>query len=206
MVSTPKSRKGKATRRVGKRSGKVLTIPELKQSFDAVEAGVKDILKRGDTSEKQIKEFQALWRSIFHRTISTEAAEGYLRVKRGAPVAGPKKTRKAQRGGAGAIAGAPLDYMTRPGVDGVYGSFPTYQAQGLSFYNSINKDAMFQGCGRQDITPVVPASIGDNTFMKGGGTPPAGTPTSVGQDIHTYWQGKPLAKSPDPSEGKLPLL
>jgi len=193
VSSTPKSRRGGATRRTGKRSTKVLTIPELKRSFDAVDAGVKDILKRGDSNEKQIKEFQGLWRSIFHRTISTDAAEGYLRVKRGAPVAGPKKTRKAQRGGA-ALAGAPLDYMTRPGIDGAYGNFPTYQAQGLSFYNTINKDGLFESCGKQDITPVVPASIGDNTFMKGGGIP------SLFETARTYWQGKPLSPSPDPSE------
>jgi hypothetical protein len=199
MVSlTPKSRKGGATRRLGKRATKVLTIPELKQSFDAVEAGVKDILKRGDANEKQIKEFQGLWRSIFHRTISKDAAEGYLRVKRGAPVAGPRKTRKSQRGGA-ALAGAPLDYMTRPGVDGAYGHFPTYQAQGLSFYNSINKDGLFESCGKQDTTPVVPASIGNNTVMKGGaaGSPP---PPSLFQGISTYWQGKAMPPSPDPSE------
>jgi hypothetical protein len=191
VSSTPTSRKGGATRRAGKRSAKVLSIPELKRSFDAVDTGVKDILKRGDSNEKQIKAFQGLWRSIFHRTISADAAEGYLRVKRGAPVAG--KTRKAQRGGA-ALAGAPLDYMTRPGVDGAYGNFPTYQAQGLSFYNAINKDGLFESCGKQDITPVVPASIGDNTVMKGGGLP------SLFETVQTYWQGKPMASSPDPSE------
>ncbi len=214
------SRKGqktrKGSRRVAQRGGsKALTIPELRTAFDALEQETRRILREGG-ADKQVKAFQAVWKRIFHRPVSAAAAEGYLAVKRAAPTPRANMTRKnKQKGGAAAaLAGAPLDYMTRPGVDGVHVSVPQYVSSGLSFYNTINQDALVKECGVTDITPKVPVSIGSNEVMKGGyksdlamasfRPAAASSPPNPVQAAQMYWLGKSLTgSSPDPSETKL---
>jgi len=218
-----RSRKGKATRKSGKSQVKPLTIPELKHTFDALDQGTRDILAK-EPKEKQTAQFQRLWRSLFHRPVSKEAAEAYLAMKRSPPVgfSGPYKRkgkhtmRHRMRGGA-ALAGAPLDYATRPGVYGEYGSFPSYDSSGLDFYNKINQDALTADCGKVDITPKVPVSIGSNEVgdMKGGGLSDyatlvsnrpvaASSPPSAFQEVQRYFAGQDKAgSSPDPSQFKL---
>ena len=151
-----------APRKTKKRSVRVNTIPALKHSFDSLEHAVSDILRSQLSPKQRVKKFQEVWRRIFGRPVDALAAEAYLKVKsrRGG-------TRK-QRGGA-AIAGAPLDFQTRPGVDGVHGSFPAYVGSGLGFYNTITQPGLFQSCGVQNITPNVPATMGSNLVTKGGG-------------------------------------
>lgn len=142
-----------------------LTIPELKHAWDEIHKTTHDILKEGKPAAEQIKEFQKMWKKIFHRPVSTESAEAYLRIKRlTATRHMGRKTRK-QKGGA--LAGAPLDSVTQPGVYGIHGSFPAYQSSGLGFYDNINKQGMFQECGIKDITPVIGSSTGSN--QAGGG-------------------------------------
>lgn len=199
------SRKGKPSRKANRKyrggfkstAKKALSIPELKAAFDALEQETVRILREG-SADTQLKEFKTAWQRIFHRPVSTEAAEGYLAVKRTAPRR--NNTRKTQKGGA-ALAGAPLDYMTRPGLDGAYVSVPKYLAGGLDFYNTINQTALSKDCGVVDITPKVPLTIGSNEVMKGGGAPPAtGNPPSPFNAAKLYWSGKPVGPSPDPSE------
>ncbi len=228
MAPKPSSRKGIKTRRRrgGGSKSKPLSIPELKHSFDELDAGVREILKSGAAAEQQTKKFQKLWQSIFHRPVPKEAAESYLAIKRSAPVAPPKaNTTRKMKGGAAPIAGAPLDYMTRPGVDGTYGSFPAYQTSGLAFYDKINQEGMYQECGIKDFTAKVPANMGSN--LAGGGARAKShtggalsdvarvainrpfapsVPPSVGQDVQDYFAGKQLGPSPDPSESKLKYI
>jgi len=193
-----------------------MSIPELKHAFDALDSETRRILKTVASKESQIKEFQRLWRRLFGRPVRPAAAEAYLAMKRSAPVAGVRgKTRKALKGGAAPLAGAPLDYTLRPGIDGVHGSFPTYQAQGLSFYNTVNQEGMVQECGVKDITPQVPADLGSNKFQAGGGPLAdlaqvisnrpfaASSPPTPQQDMADYWSGKGLGASPDPSQTRL---
>jgi hypothetical protein len=194
-------------------ASKALSIPELRAAFDAVEQETRVILREGSL-DKQIKQFQAVWKRIFHRPVSAAAAESYLAVKRAAPLPRVKNTTRRQKGGAAALAGAPLDYMTRPGVDGIHVSVPQYMSNGLSFYNHINQTAMSKDCGHVDITPKVPISIGNNEVMKGGYRSDLGmamfrpaaasSPPSPIEAAQMYWMGKSLSgSSPDPSETKL---
>jgi hypothetical protein len=193
------------------------TIPELKRSFDAIEAEATAILKETPNKAQRIKKFQEAWKKIFGRPVEATAADAYLTIKARKPSFAGKKTRRAkQRGGsAGALAGAPLDYATRPGVDGVYGSFPQYMSQGLSFYNTINQNAMLKDCGvpAKDITPNVPADMGSNQF--GGGIlgdaisalsarpVTASSPPGILQDMQDAWSGRPLGQSPSPDQTQL---
>jgi len=181
------------------------TIPALKRSFDSLEHAVSDILRSRDGQKQRVKRFQEAWRRIFGRPVEASAAEAYLQVKARGSSAKRGATRRGskQRGGA-ALAGAPLDFQTRPGVDGAHGSFPQYVSSGLGFYNTTNQNAMFKGCGSQDITPAVAADMGSN---KVGGGPVESTidalyslttrpfaataPPSLPVQLQSQWLGQP---------------
>jgi hypothetical protein len=202
------------------------TIPELKRSFDALEGHVASILHSTASQPQRVKKFQVAWRKIFGRPVDAAAAEAYLQVKSRRT---PKKTRKAQRGGA-ALSGAPLDHQTGPGIYGPHGVFPPYVASGLSFYDTVNQIGQFRGCGIEDSTPRIPADLGSNAFSKlsggGGGSSkkasqrggsflgdafssimgrpiPPSAPPSVLSDVQQAWLGRPLGPSPAPEDNPL---
>jgi hypothetical protein len=161
------SRKGKSTRKSKVLTGKLMNIPELKESFGFVDKATHELLKEGLDEKECIKKFQALWKSVFHRSVSAEAAKAFLELKRAASgktgKTGSRKL-KAQKGGASTpLGGAPLDYTTRPGVDGVYGSFPKYVVSGLDSYDKFNQIGMDSDPTR--AAPVVPRSIGSNDVV-----------------------------------------
>lgn len=143
-----------------------LTIPQLRKSFDHIDSWVES-----HVSKKSVKSlvpaFQEEWEKTFHREVDAKAAEAYLSLKsRSKPRLTKKK--RSQSGGAAPLAGAPLDYTTRQGVYGVYGNFPAYVSSGLNFYDSIWQDSLTANCGKENITPNIPASMGSNEVQKGG--------------------------------------
>lgn len=189
------------------------SIPELKRSFDALESEVGRILRNPNEAQR-IRQFQEAWRRIFGRPVEPIAASAYLQVK--SRDKGRGKSRKAQKGGmGGAIAGAPLDFQTRPGVDGVHGSFPPYITQGFGFYNTVNQEGMVKDCGIVDITPKVPADLGSNEFQKGGGmltdavsavlSRPmvSSSPSGFMDEMQAAWKGRDPSPSPAPEENPL---
>jgi hypothetical protein len=154
-----------------KRKGGVMTIPQLRKAFDHIETRTHDILTRYSDKKSRREAFQAEWKKVFHRDVDAGAADAYLdfasKKKRRAGAGATRKTK--QRGGMAALAGAPLDYSTRPGVYGPYGVFPAYVSSGFDFYNSINKDSLTEQCGKENITPKLPADIGSNVVGQKGG-------------------------------------
>lgn len=202
-----------------------LSLPELKGSFDRLRKECSEILRGKKDTKQRIKEFQKLWKDIFHHPVDATAAEAYLRVMgssvaRGKTAKGRASTKK-QKGGAAPIAGAPIDFQTRPGLDGVHGSFPQYLTAGLGFYNTINQEGMFKDCGVVDNTPVVPESIGSNKVGGGGKSAKGGgiisdfmtlattrpiestVPANPLQDAQTAWGGRALGASPLPEQNPL---
>lgn len=189
------------------------TIPPLKYSFDTLEMKVTEILKGTQNPGERLKKFQAAWKEIFGRPVEKVAAEAYLLVKT-KPHYG-KKTRK-QGGGGMPISGAPLDFQTRPGIDGVHGSFPPYLSSGLSFYNTINQDQLNKGVGLAAFNPAVPEDMGSN--LTGGGvlsdalflgtTRPSVSevPSNPINDLQTFIQGRPLPPSPNAAENPLKYM
>ena len=163
----------KTRRRSSTKKQKGMTIPDLKRAFDLIEKKVAGI-SQGTMAEK-VKEFQKHWKSVFGRDVSKPAAEAYLAVKK-------KGTRK-MRGGA-LLAGAPLDFQTRPGSDSG-GVYPAYVTSGLTDINN-------PGCGIKDSGVLLPEGLGSNKV--GGGT----IPSSVFQDLQTAYQGRRLPPSPAP--------
>ena len=143
--------------------GKVMTIPLLRKSFDHIDAWVSQRVKRSKIREL-IPAFQAEWKKTFGRFVDAKAAEAYLALKRMTTPRG-RTTRKQTGGSMAALAGAPLDYMTRAGSPGVYGNFPAYQTSGLDRYY---QDSMSAQCGKEDSTPTVPVDMGSARTQYGG--------------------------------------
>ena len=150
-------------------SGKLMNIPELKEAFGIIDAKTHELLKEGLDEKELVKKFQALWKSVFQRAPTPESAAAFLQVKRSSSAykKGTRKNKNNKQGGGGfaPLAGAPLDFTTRPGVDGVYGSFPSYVSSGLDSYNKFNQIGLDASCGKVDITPLVPRSIGSNEVV-----------------------------------------
>jgi len=196
------------------------TLVELKSVFDRIRKGAAVILRESTNKKQRIKKFQALCKDLFEYPVEPMAAEAYLSViERGDSRRG---TRRKQKGGM-----APPDFQTRPGIDGVHGSYPQYLTSGLGFMDTVNKEGMFQGCGKVDTTPVVPESIGSNKFSGGGGAPPGtsvlttlgdalflGTthpspstvPANPIQDMQDNWLGKNMGASPRPEQNPLKYI
>jgi len=186
MVSK-KTRRNKTSKRSG-----AMTIPELKRAFDKVEAKVQSM--RSLSMSEQIKQFQETWKEIFGREIEKSAAEAYLKVKMSEKSKKmTRKSKKTMKGGAAPLAGAPLDYQTRPGIDGPSVSYPAYLSAGLAGYDKFNQFAYKADCGVKDITPSLPAGLGSN---QAGGS----IPSTFFQDVATAYSGAPLPSSPAPED------
>lgn len=142
-----------------------MTIPQLRKAFDHIEEFSNALLHQTKDTTERRKAFQKEWLKVFHRQVDDKSADAYLQFEE-KKVKKSGKTKK-QKGGA-ALSGAPLDYSTRPGLEGMYGTFPAYVSSGLAFYNDINKEAPVAGCGVENTTPKVPISIGSNEVQKGG--------------------------------------
>jgi hypothetical protein len=189
------------TRKVSKK--KLSTIPELKRSFDHLDAETQKILVAPGSPLEKVKRFQKVWINIFHKTITKEAAEAYLAIKRKRR----GRTRK-QHGGM-----APLDYTLRPGIDGPYGHFPSYVQSGIDH----PMPGILEGCGVTNSGPQISQSLGTNMV---GGAPSlmdvgnafamrpitANIPPSVFQDIQSSMKGMPLGPPSDPVTNKPPYV
>jgi hypothetical protein len=153
--------KAKTTRKASK-SLKALTIPQLRKSFDHIDQWVNSHITK--PTKQLVPAFQAEWKKVFGRVVEAAAAAAYLDLKRS-----KGKTRRVgrplgQKGGAAALAGAPLDYTTHQGSYGVYGQFPAYQTAGLA----PPADSFSASCGNGELKTVIPPGMGSNEVQKGG--------------------------------------
>jgi len=142
----------------------LLTIPELRKAFDHMDKVVESLKKVSKHSfSDAVVSYREEWRKTFKRDLPPADAAAYLKFRFGVKPTRSMTRRSRMRGGASLpLAGAPLDYQTRPGVDGVYGNFPTYQTQGLDrFYGS----AISADCGKPNSFPT----DGSGASQEGGG-------------------------------------
>ena len=185
--------------------------------FNQLRKSSAEIIRSTPNTKERIRKFKQVWKELFHHPVDPMAADAYLRViEKG----NKNRTRRhKQRGGKQRGGSAPVEFQTRPGVDGVHGSFPQYLTGGLSFYDTINQQGMFKGCGIENSTPVVPQSIGSGGILSGGGgvvtalsdaitvattrPDPSGVPATTLQDAASAWHGQPLGASPQPSNNPL---
>jgi hypothetical protein len=133
-----------------------LSIPELRNAFEYIE-------EFADKCGGDVKAFREEWKKVFYKELDKESAKAYLEHI---------KDQGKKTGGA-ALAGAPLDYTTRPGVyitaginNGSYAQVPQYVASG--FWNP-EPARLLDPLPQQYRFPThVTSDIGSN-LVKGGG-------------------------------------
>jgi hypothetical protein len=110
--------------------------------------------------KEKAKSFAQEWKKVFGKTLPSKVSEDYVKHM----ISMKKKGRftRKHRGG-NHITGAPLDYMTRPGMNTPHGSFTPYIEKG--FWNP--QPGILKDCGTQQ--GVVPYSQTGNNSLKGGG-------------------------------------
>jgi len=142
-----------------------LTIPELRRAFEHIE-------EYAMAHMSDVKGLQEEWKKVFYKDLDKESALAYLEHVKTLPKKAKalRKTRST-KGGA-ALAGAPLEYMTRPGIyltqggidENSYAQVPKYVASG--FWNP-EMGISYDPVPGQPAWPVPYASTGSN-LVKGG--------------------------------------
>lgn len=174
------------TRKHKKSEKGIYSIPELRRSFEHIEAYLNDKIQRKETKEKMIRDVRKEWEEVFMKPLDHASAEALIedRMKL---VPSRRKTRK-HHGGAFAINGAPVDSVTRPGLylapaglpdqngglplskqsgGGPYGSFVQYVSNG---FQQPEMSIVSDPVKGQPAWPIPTADMGSNQFapLKGG--------------------------------------
>jgi hypothetical protein len=178
----------KTRRHTARKSEKgIASIPELRRAFEHIEEVVDRKVKQKVPKEEISKELRKEWHGVFFKVLDKKSADAYVEERMSQK--GRRVTRRARRssrskGGAQAIAGAPLDYMTRQGIYLAPGQIPTAQghlplSSGApsafgSYVQYVDKGFWNPEPGQsydpvpgQPPWPVVPAGMGSN-LVKGG--------------------------------------
>jgi hypothetical protein len=193
--------RGKTHKRARKqtKTPKVMTIPGLRKSLEHITAYGDHVVR----SEKSVKDaaskFASEWSKVFGKPLETSAAERYIRHIQTMKGKIGKKTRKVRGGGS---LGAPIDSLTRPGVELPYGNFLPYVKAG--FWNP--EPAIQYPTGRDQSILMPYAETGSNK-MSGGGLMDSisnglsaisfrpftsENPPSIQNDMMTAIRGQPL--------------
>jgi len=130
------------TRRASKKGAVYppMNIPELRRAFEHMEGWVLDNHKKGANA------FQEEWQKTFRKPVDRASAEAYIEhvlseskhAKKGKKGSQKHKQYNQSGGMAAPLAGAPLDYTTRPGLyitpgvnQGSYAQVPAYVQSGF---------------------------------------------------------------------------
>ena len=139
-------------------------LKKLRAAFDTMERFVEALRPKAKHSfSDAVSEYREEWHRVFKREISPADAAAYLKFRCGMKGKKAMTRRQRMRGGSNhPIAGAPLDYSLKAGVDGPYGQFPSYQSEGLDRYYG---SALTADCGKANGFPT----DGSAASQKGGG-------------------------------------
>ena len=157
------------------RAKDVKTLPELRRSFEYIDAFVHQ--RMSAPTERVVRELQTEWFRVFSKRLSKASATAFLEKKRQESRQKGQRRGTRKRGGAAPLAGAPHDYTTRPGVylpsagipnaeghlvgsHGPYGFFTSYLQSGFQ-----NPE---QAAAGEAQWPSPSAAMGTNTVQKGG--------------------------------------
>jgi hypothetical protein len=147
------SKKGKQS----KSKSHIMTIPELRRSFEHIETFVHQHKRSKDL----VKMLQEEWLKVFKKKLDKESASAFVNhtVKESGMI-----------GGGSQLTGAPLDYTTRPGLyispginQGSYAQVPNYVSSG--FWNPEPGQSYDRVIGQTVYPDRTPAGLGDNTVI-----------------------------------------
>jgi hypothetical protein len=167
------------TRKTRKHSEKgIHSIPELRRAFEHVEDAIDDMIRKRESKQDMISQIRKEWLKVFHKTLDKASADALVTHHMNARP-------KHMKGGAQAIAGAPLDYALRPGVyldqgkvpgvdggltktvGGGYGSYVQYVDHGFVNPEIAQLSDPVKG---QSVFPLAPrVDMGSNAFSAKGG-------------------------------------
>ncbi len=177
----------KHTRKAKGKKG-VLSIPELRRSFEHIETfGRKcahDVMKKKMSKSSAAEAYAKEWKRTFGRTLPAKSALSYIEHLLSVGMRGGSSERSgSQTGGM-----APVGWSdTQPGVYAAptlpgqtdaagytaYGSFPNYVEKG--FDAMMWKDGLASTCGKQDSFPMPAADLGNNAVTPNGAIPVGST-------------------------------
>ena len=159
--------KSKTKSKKSKKSKKehIMTIPELRSSFEHIENWTDSHVKKMST-EELVPLFQEEWEHVFYKPVDKASATAYIEHRH--------KDSKGQSGGyQSPLIGAPLDYTVRPGlyvVPGVnqhsYAQTPAYVDKG--FWNPAIAQSYDPVPGQTIYPTRTPVGMGSNSVQSGG--------------------------------------
>jgi hypothetical protein len=199
------SRSSRKTRRGGsnksnKGTRKTLTVKDFRSKFAKLDGEMRKFIKENNLNNPKalVKQVSRNWSSIFNKNLSGKAANSL--ATHYANLHG----KKAHKGGS--LAGAPLDYVMRPGMPGVasYGVFPTEAGADVKASSHLDvyyNTAMGRSCGTENTTATVPLSIGSNLVSpsKGGARRNNRRRTLKGSGYITALEARPWTPSSVPA-------
>jgi hypothetical protein len=206
-------KKNRGARRSSTRSAmpKVVSIPQLRQSLAHITEYSEKLVKSGERSTEKLADvFAKEWSKVFGKKLDKHVAKKYIEHVSSLKGHGKATKTRKMRGGAQDmnLTGAPLAYLTRPGVDLPYGQFLPYVTKGFDV--GVPTQAILQDCGKQDGVLPYP-NTGSNKISGGGlltsmsdliGAATfrpfvAQNPTSIQQDAMMSFKGITAAPGPE---------
>ncbi len=107
------------TRKHAKSTKGIYSIPELRRAFEHVEQVIDEMIHSKESKENMISHIRKEWQKVFHKALDKPSADALITHRMES-----RRTLHSMKGGASALAGAPVDYVTRPGVYLDQGSIP----------------------------------------------------------------------------------
>jgi len=171
------------TRKHAKSEKGIYSIPELRRAFEHVEQVIDEMIHSKESKANMISHIRKEWLKVFHKTLDKSSADALITHRMES-----RRSPHSMKGGAQvALAGAPVEYVTRPGVyldqgripgadggltktvGGGYGHYPQYVDHG---FRNPEIAQQFDPIGGQSMYPLAPrADTGSNVFtpsVKGG--------------------------------------
>jgi hypothetical protein len=103
------------TRKHAKSTKGIYSIPELRRAFEHVEQVMNEMIHNKESKENMISHIRKEWQKVFHKTLDKSSADALITHR---------MESRSMKGGASALAGAPVDHVTRPGIYLDQGSIP----------------------------------------------------------------------------------
>jgi len=168
------------TRKHTKSTKGIYSIPELRRAFEHVEQSMDEMIRGKESKENMISQIRKEWMKVFHKTLDKSSADALITHRMES-----HRTPHSMKGGAAALAGAPVDQVTRAGVylapgsiPGPDGGLPTTVGGGFGHYvryvdgGFVNPEMAYRHdpIRSQSPFPLAPrADTGSNVFLIKGG-------------------------------------
>lgn len=134
-------------------------------------AEIQNKLKQFNVFAKKTSDpsmYQTKWKELFNLPLNSQSANSFVSYYRDMRSNTRRNRRRSQkqRGGSGAIQGAPLDYSMVPGMNiQAYGRFPVEAGTDAASVRNLDvffRDSLTADCGVKDSSLQVPADMGSN--------------------------------------------